>query len=50
MSGTYQQNKISIYNWNAKNLERKNQINRDSYRRRTDWKNVCKMFRFILLE
>ncbi len=54
MSGTYQQNKISIYNWNAKNLEKKREINRGCCARykakKREWKNVCQIFNLILLD
>ncbi len=54
MSGTYKQNKLSIYNWNAKNYERNREINKacvNRYRaKKMAWKNIIKVFNSILLE
>ena len=54
MSGTYKQNKISIYNWCAKNYERNREINRACVNRyqakKRAWKNIIKVFNSILLE
>ena len=50
MSGTYQQNKNSIYNWNLKNREKKLEYDRVYKRRCKMWKDISQKFRLILLE
>ncbi len=54
MSGTYQQNKKSIYNWCAKNMDKKREINRGCcaryHAKKRAWKNVCQVFNSILLD
>ena len=43
-----------IYAWNSRNVEKRREINKLNQRRydakKREWRNVCKVFRFILLE
>ena len=50
MSSVYEQNKKSIYNWNARNPDRKKELNRIYQRRRYVWKKISADFRHILLD
>ena len=49
-----QKHKEYIYDWNARNPERRREIGLASQRRydakKREWRNVCKLFRLILLE
>lgn len=50
MSGSYLNNKKSIYNWREKNPERCEELKRKSNERRKDWCKVCVVFRRILID
>ena len=50
MSSVYSQNKKAIYNWNARNPERKKELDRMSQYRRYHWRRITEIFRNILLE
>jgi hypothetical protein len=49
MTGTYLQNKKSIYNWVAKNPDRHREINRINQRRYDRWRAIQKVYLQILL-
>jgi len=50
MSGTYSQNKKSIYNWREKNKEKWNQYRRLNYKQNAIWKKISREFLNILLD
>ena len=50
MSSNYAQNKKSIYNWNARNPERKKELDRFYHNRRYHWRRIAAIFRNILLD
>lgn len=47
---TYSYNKVHIYNWREKNIERNRAINRKSEQKRYAWKKIQKEFLAILRE
>ena len=48
---TYAKNKVHIYNWVAKNADRKREINKMVMRRSRDpWLKICYIFNRILLD
>ena len=49
MPSTYAQNKKSIYNYRAKNLEKYNDMCRRNQRKYDSWKRVQKLYFNILL-
>jgi len=50
MTGSYQNNKTSIYNWNEKNKEKKKVLDAMYSKRHWEWKKVCRVFRLILID
>ena len=50
MSGTYLQNKKSIYNWREKNKEKWNEYKRKNWKQNSIWKKISREFMNILLD
>lgn len=50
MTGTYQNNKISIQNWVAKNKDKKKAYDAIFSQRYWQWKKISKTFRMILID
>ena len=50
MTMSYATNKAHIYAWNAKNIERKRELERNYGRKRYHWKKICSVFRNILID
>jgi len=50
MTGSYQNNKVSIYNWKAKNIDRSKEIMLKHSRKQNEWRKVCRRYRLILID
>ena len=50
MSGTYLQNKKSIYNWREKNKDKWNEYRRNLWKQNSIWKKISREFMNILLD
>lgn len=50
MTGSYQNNKVSIYNWKAKNIDRNKEIMLKHSRKQNEWRKVSRRYRLILID
>jgi len=50
MTGSYENNKTSIYNWKVKNLDWHKEIMLKHSRKQNEWRKVSRCFRLILID
>ena len=50
MTGSYENNKTSIYNWKVKNLDRHKEIMLKHSRKQNEWRKASRFFRRIFID